>query len=128
MSSRTLLLPLCLVILSVACSSPPAPAGDVSLVTTLCDAADAAASGDLAAAEREFGETHEGLHTLARDLQDADRRPDAGELLEAKQRVEAGFEADPSAPDIAVDLQDLASVTAAVSDGTVPATCTEESP
>ena len=124
MSPRTFLLPLCLAILSVACSSPSAPADDVSLVATLCDASEAAADGELDAAERAFGEAHDGLHTLARDLQDADRRPDAGKLLEAKQRVEAGFDTDPPAPEVPDDLRRLASATAAVSDQTPPASCT----
>lgn len=50
----------------------------------------AAAATDVDGAEESFGAVHDGLHDIARALQEVDR-PAAATLLEAKQAVEAGL-------------------------------------
>ncbi|HEX5776904.1 MAG TPA: pyridoxine 5'-phosphate synthase, partial [Caulobacteraceae bacterium] len=52
------------------------------------------------------GPTHQALHDLADALQQADRRPVAGDVLEAKQAVEAGL-----AADAALEAHELARLT-----------------
>lgn len=82
---------LCLAVALTGCgssSTDDADTGAAPVLVAVCDAADA---DDPAAAEAAFGQAHDGLHTLARELQEGDRRDAAADLLEAKQRVEAAF-------------------------------------
>lgn len=74
------------------------PAGEVAVPAVYVALCDATTATDPAAAKDAFGRAHDGLHTLARELQDTDERAAAGDLLEAKQRVEAAF-ADVTVPD-----------------------------
>jgi hypothetical protein len=107
-----------------ACGSDGKPQGVVALagqtVTTaklrsiadgLCEAARQAERGDIEAARQSFfGQSHEGLHLIARALQDDDRTA-AAALLEAKQKVEADFTTPPSGAQVAADLRRLAELT-----------------
>ena len=92
-------------------------------LTGLCEAADAADGGDLAAALGAFlGRAHGPLHILAASLDDSDR-PLTARLLEAKADVEASLPARaPSAPD---DLRALLDVTVEAADavGAAHETC-----
>lgn len=92
------------------------------LLATLCAAA---AAGDRNHAEEAFGRAHDGLHTLARELQEAGEREAAGELLEAKQRVEAALVADQVPDDLHDRLDTLSDATAEALEaaGTVAAAC-----
>jgi hypothetical protein len=76
----------------------------------LCDAARQSASNVDAARQTFFGQSHDGLHLIARGLQDGDRDASA-RLLEAKQKVEADFLAPPPGSQLATDLRTLAAVT-----------------
>jgi len=84
-----------LVALSVACgdsSGGAAPADGLDPAARgLCDAIDLAAAGDVPAADAAFQDrVHQYLHDLADRLAAFDREA-SGDLLEAKQRVEAGL-------------------------------------
>jgi hypothetical protein len=69
------------------------------------------AGGDVDAARQTFfGQSHDGIHLIARGLQDVDRDESAA-LLEAKQKVEADFLTPPAGPQIVADLRRLAGVT-----------------
>ena len=57
------------------------------------------------------GPAHQALHDLADDLQEADLRPVAGDLLEAKQAVEAALAADPVPDDLSERLVTLVGAT-----------------
>jgi hypothetical protein len=65
--------------------------GPAAALQGLCDAESAAAAGDVRAARTAFADrAHATLHQVAADLQD--RNPSfAGQLLEAKQSVEAAL-------------------------------------
>jgi hypothetical protein len=76
----------------------------------ICDAARQAPTDVAAARQTFFGQSHDGIHLIARGLQDTDRDASA-KLLEAKQKVEADFLAPPPGPQIAADLRALAAVT-----------------
>lgn len=77
----------------------------------VCQAAGAAS--DVGAARRTFfGKAHDGLHTIARALEDVDRRA-AADLLQAKQTVEADLSGNPPAAILGADLRRLAAVTRA---------------
>ena len=72
----------------------------------LCEAHASASRGDVGAAEKTFHDTaHEPLHELSKDAQQRDRSA-AARLLEAKGRVESGFESGERriAPDLATLL------------------------
>jgi len=72
----------------------------------VCQAAEAAGDGDAAGAKTIFFDrSHQPLHELAAAAQERDRGV-AARLLEAKERVESGFEND--SPTLAVDLETLA--------------------
>lgn len=73
----------------------------------LCEAA---AAGDTDDAERSFGAAHDGLHEIARALQEVDRKA-AAALLEAKQEVEAGFHRRAPASELGPDLDRLVTAT-----------------
>ena len=94
--SRLVVFPVILVVAS-ACSSGNAAGGPTQeerladASRGLCDALLEAERGDVAAASRVFQDrVHAYLHDLARRLSDFDRVA-AGELLEAKQRLEAAL-------------------------------------
>jgi hypothetical protein len=76
----------------------------------ICDAARQATSNVDAARQTFFGVSHDGIHLIARGLQDKHRDASAT-LLEAKQKVEADFLTPPPGPQIAADLRKLAAVT-----------------
>lgn len=145
---------LCAAVFAVGCASTPAgddlpapggasasetapviPAASVSeseaatppvMFVALCDAAAADAAAD---AEQAFGRAHDGLHTLAREVQDTDERAVAGDLLEAKQQVEAAFAADPLPEDLSDRLDRLvdAAADALAASGDPRPTCPERS-
>ena len=101
-------------------SDEPADLSAADLVAALCTAAASAANGDGDAARAGFEDVHAGLHALADDLSGRDRQA-AGELLQAKHRVEA--EVRGSADDaLAAGLRELAQVTARAA-AVDPATC-----
>lgn len=75
----------------------------------LCEAAEQAAT-DIAAAAKTFNsKSHDGLHLIARGLQEIDR-PAAATLLEAKQKVESDISSKAAGPQLAADLRSLADV------------------
>jgi hypothetical protein len=81
-----------------------------TIAAGICDAA-RQAGRDVDSARAIFlGQSHDGLHLIARGLQDEDRAASAA-LLEAKQKVEADFVAPPPGPQLADDLLALAAVT-----------------
>lgn len=83
----------------------------------VCASAAAAAAGEAALAERGFDDAHAGLHDLAAAVEGQDRAV-AADLLEAKQRVEAGG-------DGAARAQLASAVAAAIeaTGGTAPEAC-----
>src|SRR5438067_4503769 len=83
-----------------------------TIAAGICDAARQATSDVGAARQTFFGTSHDGIHLIARGLQDKDRAASAT-LLEAKQKVEADFNASPPppGPQITADLRKLAAVT-----------------
>jgi uncharacterized protein (DUF305 family) len=96
-----------------------------ALIGVLCDAA---VADSPEAAQRAFGDAHSGLHALARQLQDDDQRVAAGDLLEAKQRVEAAFVDDPVPADLDDRLGRLVATTIdafEVADGDRPSSCSD---
>jgi len=76
----------------------------------VCNAARQAGTNVEAARSTFFGQSHDGIHLIARGLQDIDRDASA-KLLETKQKVEADFLAPPPGPQVAADLRALAAVT-----------------
>ena len=77
------------------------------VVAAVCDAARQAA-GDVAAARTTFaGRAHDGLHDIARELEEVDRAL-AARLLEAKAAVEGDFNASPPPASVVDDLTRLA--------------------
>ena len=81
-----------------------------SVAAGICDAAQLADRNFNSAHATFYGQSHEGLHLIARSLQDVDRAASAA-LLEAKQKVEADFLAPPPDAQVAADLRRLADVT-----------------
>jgi hypothetical protein len=80
-----------------------------AIAAGLCEAATQAAT-DTSAAEKTFqGKSHDGLHLIARGLQDIDR-PASATLLEAKQKVEADFSNHAPGSQVAADLRSLSEV------------------
>jgi len=76
----------------------------------LCEAAQQAAT-DISAAARTFNsKSHDGLHLIARGLQEIDR-PASAALLEAKQKVEGDISSKAAGPQLAADLRSLSDVT-----------------
>jgi hypothetical protein len=110
---------------TAATSPSPTAAGDAMFVA-LCEAAAAPEPAD---AEAAFERAHEDLHALARELEDADQRPAAATLLEAKQRVEAAFAEDPPPADLSDQLTALvdAAAEATVAAGRPRPACPEGS-
>jgi|SRR5581483_2841355 len=83
-----------------------------AIAAGVCDAARQAPADAGAARRTFFGTSHDGIHLIARGLEDKDRAA-AATLLETKQKVEADFNASPPppGPQIAADLTRLAAVT-----------------
>lgn len=110
----TVRLLLCLAVTLASCASSSstddAGSGPAPVLVAMCDAANA---DDPAAAEAALGRAHDGLHTLARELKETDRRDTAADLLEAKQRVEAAFAADTVPDDLSDRINTLVDATAA---------------
>ena len=76
----------------------------------LCEALQQAPT-DVAAAKKTFNSrSHDGLHLIARGLEEIDRAA-AATLLEAKQKVEGDFSRNAAGPQVAADLRTLADVT-----------------
>ena len=83
-----------------------------SIAAGLCEAATQAAT-DTSAAEKTFqGKSHDGLHLIARGLQDIDR-PASATLLEAKEKVESDFSNHAAGTEVASHLRSLSEVTKA---------------
>ena len=76
----------------------------------LCEAAQQAATDTSAAAKTFNSKSHDGLHLIARGLQEIDR-PASATLLEAKQKVEADISSKAAGPQLAADLRSLSDVT-----------------
>lgn len=83
----------------------------VSIAAGICDAAQLAGSDLNSARATFFGQSHEGLHLIARGLEEEDDRAASAALLEAKQKVEADFLATAPGLQVAADLHRLADVT-----------------
>jgi hypothetical protein len=82
----------------------------LAVAAGLCEAA-AQAPGDVEAAEKTFnGRSHDGLHLIARGLEQIDRAASAA-LLEAKQKVEGDFSRSTAGAQVATDLKHLHEVT-----------------
>ena len=115
---------LCAVVLAVGCTTSGDADGapTAAVLTSVCDAA---AAADRTTAEEAFGDAHTALHDLARELQTAGRRDVAGDLLVAKQQVEAAFATTRIPDDLHDRLERLATATgAAVAvDSSDPGTC-----
>ena len=82
----------------------------LTIAAGICDAARQAPTDIEAARQTFFGQSHDGIHLIARGLQDKDRAASAT-LLEAKQKIEADFLAPPPGPQVAADLRALVAVT-----------------
>src|SRR5919197_1481512 len=94
----------------------------IALLGTACGSDDKASPGgsssaaaqattDTSAAEKTFqGKSHDGLHLIARGLQDIDR-PASATLLEAKEKVESDFSNKAPGTKVATDLRSLWEVT-----------------
>jgi hypothetical protein len=82
------------------------------IASGVCDAAALAGHDPNSARATFYGQSHDGLHLIARGLQTVDRDQSAA-LLVAKQKVEADFEASPPPPQVTADLRQLAEVTRA---------------
>lgn len=96
-----------------ACSSPDtsdAASADLpgeEVAQGLCRAA---AGGDPGAAENSFARVHADLHTVARAVQEVDRKA-AARLLVAKQKVEDDFRRRAVASELTSDLEQLIAAT-----------------
>lgn len=86
-------------------AEPEASDGLAALSAAICDAVQAAGH-PATAASIFYNRAHESLHTLARGLESVDRAA-AGEVLQAKERVEADLRANPVAPALPIDLRAL---------------------
>lgn len=76
----------------------------------LCEATRQAATDTSAAAKSFNSKSHDGLHLIARGLQEIDR-PASAALLEAKQKVEGDISSKAAGPQLAADLRSLSDVT-----------------
>lgn len=83
----------------------------LTIAAGVCDAARQAATDTQAAYQTFFGQSHDGIHLIARGLQEK-HRDAAATLLEAKVKVEEDFPGpNPPASKLASDLRRLAAVT-----------------
>jgi hypothetical protein len=80
------------------------------IATGLCEAAQQAGTDISAAAKTFNSKSHDGLHLIARGLQEIDR-PASATLLEAKQKVEGDISSKAAGPQLAADLRSLSDVT-----------------
>jgi hypothetical protein len=76
----------------------------------LCEAGQQAGTDISAAAKTFNSKSHDGLHVIARGLQEIDR-PASATLLEAKQKVEGDISSKAAGPQLAADLRSLSDVT-----------------
>ena len=83
----------------------------VTIAAGICDSARQAPADIGAARQTFFGQSHDGIHLIARGLQDKKDRDASATLLEAKQKVEADFLGPAPGPQVAADLRALADVT-----------------
>lgn len=92
-----------------ACTTASTAPDDVADLERLCRTEDATTTQEI----RELfeGPIHQALHDLADELQQADRRRIAGDVLEAKQAVEAGLAADTTPADLTASLDFLVDAT-----------------
>jgi hypothetical protein len=82
----------------------------LSIAVGLCEAA-AQAPTDVDAAEKTFNaRSHDGLHLIAKGLEEVDRAA-AAALLQAKQKVEGDFSRNATGSQVAADLKPLHDVT-----------------
>jgi hypothetical protein len=81
-----------------------------AIAAGLCEAATQAATYTSAAEKTFQGKSHDGLHLIARGLQDIDR-PASATLLEAKEKVESDFSNHASGGQVASHLRSLSEVT-----------------
>ncbi|HKY75653.1 MAG TPA: hypothetical protein VJS45_05920 [Acidimicrobiia bacterium] len=81
-----------------------------AIAAGLCEAAQQAATDISAAAKTFNSKSHDGLHVIARGLQEIDR-PAAATLLEAKQKVEGDISNKVAGTQLAADLRSLSDVT-----------------
>jgi hypothetical protein len=89
-------------------------------VAALCTAAGQAPADPLEAEKTFAGKAHEGLHSIARQLEDTDRAA-AGALLKAKMQVESDFAGGAANDTIRTDLLALADAAGAGVERLVPA-------
>ena len=82
----------------------------LTIAAGICDAAALAGHNVDSSRATFYGQSHDGLHLIAKGLQDVDRDESAA-LLEAKQKVEADYVAPPPGTQLTDDLRRLADVT-----------------
>jgi hypothetical protein len=82
----------------------------LTIAAGICDAAALAGHNVDSSRATFYGQSHDGLHLIARGLQDVDR-DESAVLLEAKQKVEADYVAPPPGTQLTDDLRRLADVT-----------------
>ena len=96
---------------AVAMAGQPVPTARLlEIADGICTAARQAPADTEAARRSFFGQSHDGIHLIARGLDTLDRKASAT-LLEAKQKVEADFLNPPPGSEIAADLRRLAAQT-----------------
>ena len=92
---------------SVSVGSQVVPAGPLETsVAALCDVGTHMPTNLRVAKSTFYNQSHQNLHVIAKALETADRA-EAARLLEAMQRVEADFLAQPPPPAVAGHVQDL---------------------
>ena len=82
-----------------------------AIAAGVCQAAQQAATNPDTARNTFFGVSHDGIHLIARGLQDTKQIDASATLLEAKQKVEADFLTPPPTAQLVADLRALAAVT-----------------
>jgi hypothetical protein len=107
--ARTTVVPALLLTILGACTDAASPIGAQEDLERLCQALQTTTTDEVR--ELFFGPTHQALHDLADDLQNADLRPVAGDVLEAKQSVEAALAADPVPEDLPERMEFLVEAT-----------------
>lgn len=97
------------VAVTAACGGDGAPVSGTGDLERLCEMQEVTVPDEF----RELfeGPVHQALHDLADDLQEADLRPVAGDVLEAKQGVEAALAAAPDPHDLSERLTTLVGAT-----------------
>jgi hypothetical protein len=96
---------------SVKVAGEPVPAGQLSAVAiAVCRAAGEAAGDPVRAGQTFLGEAHDGIHLIARGLEEVDRQA-AANVLVTKQAVEADIAGHAEGPRLATDLERLAAAT-----------------